>query len=378
MPGRRGEGRHARAWIEGVGCPLDAAIDAVLDHLRRSRNPLFAGLGCDVEGARAIVRLAKLVDASIDHLSGTATGVELSAVRDAGLFATTPGETFARADTLLVLATERSGAAEPLLKGFLATKPRLALARTRRIIWVGRGPAPRAVSKHVDFTSVAVAPSQISPLLSALRSRLARRPVGAAPLSPRRLEATLEKLREAKFGVAIWPSRVLDPLTVETLTGLVRDLNESTRFSCLPVLSQDNAAGVAMALTWLTGFPSHIGFSRGEPEHDPWRFDAARLVRSGEADLAFWVSAYRRHWPPWSSRVPVIALVAPSHGVGTPRARVEIEVGTPGVDHDTIDLLAATGSLAFRPAAVRNGTPSVADVIGRICAGLSAAGRAAG
>jgi len=133
MPGR-GEGRHARAWIEGVACPLDAAIEAALARLRKSRHPLFAGLGCDIEGVRTLVRLARLVGASIDHLSGTATGIELAVARDAGMFLTTPGETGARADTLFILAPEASEEARPFLERLLETMvrvPRAAAAGAR-------------------------------------------------------------------------------------------------------------------------------------------------------------------------------------------------------------------------------------------------------
>jgi formylmethanofuran dehydrogenase subunit B len=376
MPGR-GEGRHARAWIEGVACPLDAAIEAALARLRKSRHPLFAGLGCDIEGVRTLVRLARLVGASIDHLSGTATGIELAVTRDAGMFLTTPGETGARADTLFILAPEAFEEARPFLERLLETTPKLAPRDApRNVIWVGKAPAPKARWRRLEITSVPVPPARIAPFLAALRARLAGRPVGTAPLSAPRLEAIVESLRQAKFGVAIWSSAALGPLGVEMLAGLVRDLNERTRFSCLPVMAKDNAAGAAMALTWLTGFPSNIGFSRGAAEHDPWRFDAARLARSGEADLALWVSAYRRQFPQWASAVPLIALTPRAAATERPRALIEIEVGTPGVDHDTIDLSPATGSLAFRAATARKETPSVADVLGKICASLTEEGRA--
>jgi formylmethanofuran dehydrogenase subunit B len=376
MPGR-GEGRHAGAWIEGVACTLDAAIEAALARLRKSRHPLFAGLGCDIEGVRTLVRLARLVGASIDHLSGTATGIELAVARDGGMFLTTPGETGARADTLFILAPEASEEARPFLERLLMTTPKLAPRDApRNVIWVGKAPAPKARSRHFEITSVPVPPARIAPLLAALRARLAGRPVGTAPLSGPRLEAIVESLRQAKFGVAIGSSAALDPLAIEMLAGLVRDLNERTRFSCLPVMAKDNAAGAAMALTWLTGFPSNIGFARGEAEHDPWRFDAARLARSGEADLALWISAYRHHFPEWASAVPVIALTARAGETHMPRAFIEIEVGTPGVDHDTIDLSSATGGLAFRAATALKETPSVADVLGKICTGLAEEGRA--
>ncbi len=226
MPGR-GEGQHPRAWIEGVACPLEAAIDTALDRLRKSRDPLFAGLGCDIEGVRALVGLAKLVGGSIDHLSGTAVGSELAVARDAGMFLTTPGETCARADLLFILAPpQASMEMTEALERFLEATPRLAPANIiRSVIWVGRAPPPRVRKNRVEITSVPVSPSRIAPLLAALRARLAGRPVGAAPLSSSRLDGIVAKLRRAHFGVAIWSSPVLDPLTGEMLAGLVRDLN---------------------------------------------------------------------------------------------------------------------------------------------------------
>ena len=52
----------------------------------------------------------------------------------------------------------------------------------------------------------------------------------------------------------------------------------------------------------MTGFPVRTGFGRGYPEHDTWRFDSTRLVDSGEADAAIWISAYGAEAPPWSNR----------------------------------------------------------------------------
>ncbi|MBV9054643.1 MAG: tungsten formylmethanofuran dehydrogenase [Hyphomicrobiales bacterium] len=377
MPGRRGEGRHAKAWIEGVACSLDAAVEAALARLRESRHPLFAGLGCDMDGARSLVRLARRVGASIDHLSSTATGLELAVARDMGSFFTTPGEAVARADTLLVLGSALDGTGTELLDRVFETTPKLAAGGApRRVIWVGRPLKGKARSSRLEITSLQVPASQIATLLAALRARLAGRPVGKASISASRLEPVVEKLREAQFGVAIWCSPPQEALAIEALTGLVRDLNGHTRFSCVPVCAADNAAGVAMALTWLTGFPSNIDFSQGQPEHDPWRFDAARLARSGEADLALWVSAYRDHWPDWADEVPMIALTSRSDGARRPHALVQIAVGTPGVDHDTVDYSSASGHLAFRRATARETIPSVAAVVDRFCAALIEPGKA--
>ncbi|MBV9568392.1 MAG: tungsten formylmethanofuran dehydrogenase [Hyphomicrobiales bacterium] len=377
MPGRRGEGRHPRAWIEGVACSVDAAIEAALGRLRESRHPLFAGLGCDVEGARKLVRLAKLMGASIDHLSSTATGLELAVARDVGAFLTTPSEAAARADTFFVLGPEAGQAGTELLERVLETTPKLAARDApRSVIWVGPRLKAKTRSPHLEITSFQVPASQIAAVLAALRARLAHRAVGKAPLSASRLSTIVEKLRQAKFGVAVWSSPALGPLAIEALAGLIRDLNERTRFSCLPVAGADNATGVAMTLTWLTGFPSNIDFSRGEADYDPWRSDAARLVRSGEVDLALWISAYRHHWPDWARDVPVIALTARADATQRRPALVEIEVGTPGIDHDSVEFSPATGVLAFRAATAHRAIPSVAKVIDSFCTELAERGRA--
>ncbi|MFI5013483.1 MAG: formylmethanofuran dehydrogenase [Hyphomicrobiales bacterium] len=374
MPGRR-QGRHPGAWIEGNACPLDEAIEVAACRLRGSRQVVFAGLGCDIEGVRAVVRLARRTGGAIDHLGGTGYAFDLEVMRDAGLFLTTPGEAKARADTLFIVGP-RAFATEPdLLQRLLEAAPMLAGTEApRRVAWLG-GKLGRVIGPtSVEITSIGVPAAAIGPTLAALRARLAGRPIGSAPLPARRLDSIVEALRHARFGVAIWSCADLDLLTIDTLAGLVADLNHMTRFSCLPVAPPDNGAGVAMAMTWLTGFPSNIGFARGEVDHDPWRFDAARLARSGEVDLALWISAYRDTWPDWASEVPVIALTSRDSTREERRASIEIEVGRPGADHDTVDLSAATGSLAFRAASAPDDTPSVAEIIGAIQAAHHRAG----
>ena len=79
----------------------------------------------------------------------------------------------------------------------------------------------------------------------------------------------------------------------------------------------------------MTGFPMRTGFGRGYPEHDPWRFDATRLVESGEADCALWISAYRAAAPDWRRPLPMIALTGADADFRH-APRVHIDVGRPG------------------------------------------------
>ena len=179
-------------------------------------------------------------------------------------------------------------------------------------------------------------------------------------------------LRAARFGVAVWSAAELDALTIEMLCGLVDDLNAATRFSGLSLAPGDNALGVLQTCGWMTGFPMRTGFARGHPEHDPWRYDAARLVDSGEADGALWISAYRAAAP---------AVEAPSaddraHGAGASfGTRRGFTSRSAARDRPRRGrALRLSGTLVPIVATAPSKTISVADAISHIAAALPSAG----
>ena len=62
----------AQALREGTPVELDAAINEAARLLKRSRQPLFAGLATDVDGIRACVDLAERCNGTLDHVHGDA------------------------------------------------------------------------------------------------------------------------------------------------------------------------------------------------------------------------------------------------------------------------------------------------------------------
>ena len=156
------------------------------------------------------------------------------------------------------------------------------------------------------------------------------------------------------------------------LNGLVRDLNETTRFSTLPLVASDNGAGVLAVCGWTIGFPVRTGFGASVPIHDPWRFDAQQLVASGETDCVLWISAFGAAPPASRSAVNVIALCErTTRFVKEPNVR--IAVGRPGVDHDAVMHSSDVGTLVAAPASARSGAPTVAQALERIGARLGEA-----
>jgi formylmethanofuran dehydrogenase subunit B len=361
----------SHAWIDGRPVPLHAATAEAARLLAASRVPVVAGMGADIAGARAAIALAERIGAAVDHMNSDALLRDVEVMRTAGMMLTTPNEARLRADLLLLIG---AGLVEawPELPDRLFLRPPVA-PTDAKAIWLCPGGDPAKLSGPAKVQVVGRNRQDLPVLLAALRARIAGRPVGKIALSAKALDAFAADLRAARFGVAVWSAAELDTLPIEMLCGLVADLNATTRFSGLALAAPDNALGVLQACGWMTGFPMRTSFGRGFPEHDTWRFEAARLVESGEADCVLWISAYRAVAPAWERQVPLIALTGQDARFRqTPR--VQIDVGRPGADHDAVEHDPATGTLVPVAAKSPSEAISVAAALAQIAAALPSAG----
>src|SRR5215468_10061044 len=92
-----------QAWIDGTPAALSTAVATAARPLDASRQPLIAGLGTDIAGARAAIALAERIGAVVDHMNADLLLRDLAVVREAGMMVTTPNEARLRADTLLLV-----------------------------------------------------------------------------------------------------------------------------------------------------------------------------------------------------------------------------------------------------------------------------------
>jgi formylmethanofuran dehydrogenase subunit B len=352
----------SHAWIDGAPAQLSAALAAAAGLLDASRQPLIAGLGADVAGARAAAALAQRLCAAVDHMHGDALLRDLDVMREAGAMLMAPSEARVRADTVLLVGV---GETESELTQYVLG----AGVTGRRVFWLCPGADPGPANK---IAVIGRGVRELPALLAALRARVNGRPAGNGRVSVQVLDRLAASLKAAKFGVAVWSAAKLDTLMIEMLCGLVDDLNATTRFSGVPVPPGDNAAGVQQVCGWTMGFPVRTGYGRSYPEHDPWQYRAARLVDSGEADCVLWISAWQAAAPGWKSDPPTIAL-APADAKFAKPPRVHIAVGAPGRDHDGVAHDAMLGSLAALTAISPSpsGALSVAAAIDSIAAHLS-------
>jgi formylmethanofuran dehydrogenase subunit B len=367
-------GAEAAAWIDGMPASLDDAAGAAARMLARSGQPLIAGLGTDIGGARAAIALAERVGGVIEHMHSAAMLRDLDCLRETGVMLVTPGEARVRADVVLLVGDGLLQTWPHLNERLLAppARPEGADVR-RRIMWL----APRAAASMPGFGGDievfgAGLGATLAANLSALRARVKGRPVGQTQLPLTVLDALAGVVKGARFGVAVWTAASLSALEIEMLHGLVRDLNETTRFSTLPLPAPDNCAGVLAASGWTTGFPLRTGFGASVPIHDPWRFDAERLVASRETDCVLWISAFGAAPPAWRSAVNIIALCERTTQFAQ-EPNVRMTVGRPGVDHDAVMHSSDVGTLVAATASAPSGAASVAQTLERIGAHLGEA-----
>src|SRR6266849_6329990 len=107
--GHHGQGFRAREEDRGSGALAAgqarwrATATEAAKLLKASRLPLVAGLGTDVDGARAAIGLAAQLGGVIDHMHSQALLRDLDVAREAGMMVITPNEAALRADTLLMV-----------------------------------------------------------------------------------------------------------------------------------------------------------------------------------------------------------------------------------------------------------------------------------
>ncbi len=337
--------------------------------LGRARQPAIGGLGCDVEGLRAVLRLGLRIGAIVDHAASAHERVELRGLSDFGVMTTTASEAQHRGD-LVVLAGPGAVAFADHGKAFADGGGLYPWRGVRSVLCLSTG-GTRPVHIAADG-SVAVLGdgAPLHRVVGLLRARLSGRPVGDLGNGPdlQAIDGAVAELKSAKFGVMVVDPNDLDHVAFEQLQALVKALNNETRFTTLPVPAHHHGRGANLVSAWMTGDRLPIGLGRGYPEQDDWRFDVERAVTDGEIDALLWIGALGPDLPDWAAKVPTIALM--HHGAGASTADVTIEVGVPGVTHAGVLIDAPRDAFAYVEPPARQDLATVAEVIAAIEAAL--------
>ncbi len=370
--------------IAGRPATLAEALAAATGLLRDAGQPLIAGWGTDVAGARALYRLAcatgAISDAGPDAAASDAQSQALRALQDRGGYTTTLAELRERAELLVFIGSWAPERAPRLLERALQGRA----GRLPRLVHLGLAGGDDAVPAEVTGDGVTVPVERLTfgepgrdlaDLAQSLKLAIDRRP-GADPM----LATLAGDLLASPYAVLVWePGRLgaHAALVIERLQQVIARLNATTRAAALPIGGAQGTLTAQQVHTWLSGLPLRSRVGPRGLEHDPLRYGVARVLDDGSADALVWTGAFPATPPPataWPRLLLVSADVAATPGAcGDESAAIVIPVASPGVQHgghlfrtDTVVLMPLHPSPSA-PIALA-GLPSVARVVGDLLA----------
>ena len=258
----------------GQSVTLEEALSEAAVVLVEARGRCLVYLGPDLssEAQRAALSVADLLGAAVDSATSGAAATGLLAIQRRGRTASTLGEIRNRGDVLLFWGVDPSDryprylsrCVEPV--GTQVSQGR----KGRFVISVSIG-ADRGL-KGADLT-LDLAPGDEIPALSLMRAAVAGNPVGQPPGQMGQAVAIAKRLMQARYAVIVHDAEPSaerrDPLRVEGLIALAQALNEPTRATLSSLRAGGNRTGAEAVLTWQTGYPFAVDYSRGYPRYTP-------------------------------------------------------------------------------------------------------------
>jgi formylmethanofuran dehydrogenase subunit B len=363
--------------LSGKPTDLNTAIKAAAEILAKSQAPLFAGLGTEVQGMRAIMRLAAKSNATLDHMHSESTVRNTLTMQNGGWLTTTLSEIKNRADVILAIGTDIASSHPRFFEKLVWDSTSLFSKPTPEVIYLGVPEEKTKSGTSPDGKQASVIgndPSKVPEIINALNAMLINKKINAETIggvSVAMLKALVEKLKTAQYAVIVWSASSFKfshaELTIQSIVQLINQLNETTRAAGLPLNSGDGDSSVNNTSAWLSGYPTRNRFVNGKPEYDNYHFSTQRQLQNSDALL--WVSTFNPLSPPQTT-LPSIVIGHPDTKLdNTPD--VFIPVGIPGVDHAGA-MFRMDSSITLPLKKLRNNElPNLSEVINRIEAELA-------
>jgi len=154
------------------------------------------------------------------------------------------------------------------------------------------------------------------------------------------LEDLVARMKRCQFGVLLFGMGLTMTrgrhFNAGALLALATDLNEFTHFVAAPVRGHGNVTGADNVVSWQTGYPFGVNFSRGYPRFNPGEWTSSDLLARGEADAAMIIASdpasnFSRPAIEHLKRIPVISL-DPTTSLTSQLARVAFTTATYGIN----------------------------------------------
>jgi formylmethanofuran dehydrogenase subunit B len=318
------EGRPM-ALIDGREATLDEAIEETAQTLAKSRFPVTYGLSdTTCEAQRQAVAIADLLRGCVDTTTSVCHGPSGVAFQGVGESTMTLGEVKNRADFIIYWGGNPAESHPRHFTRYSVTPKGMYIPngkkdRTVVLVDVRRTPSAPAANMFIQ-----IKPGRDFELAWALRALVRGRRVDprvaditGVPLATMR--ELVEKMKGCRYGVLFFGMGLTMTrgrhFNSGAVLALATDLNQYTHFVAKPVRGHGNVTGADNVLSWQTGYPFGVNFSRGYPRFNPGEFTTVDTLARGDADAALIIASdpasnFPRAAVEHLRRIPVIALDA--------------------------------------------------------------------
>ena len=272
---------------------IDTAIEETARILVEADLPLIYGFSATECHAHVYgIELAEMIRGVVSNTAEVCHGPSVWALQDVGYPICTLGEVKNRADVIIYWGSNPMHAHprhmsrySVFARGFFRERGR----EDRTLIVVD--PRETDTAKLADV-HLQVEPHKDYELISAMRAvlkgfELQVDKVAGVPVDL--IYEAMEICKNAQFGELFFAMGVTmtrgKHRNIDNAIQLVIDLNAYTKFGLMPMRGHYNVNGFNQVLTWVTGFPFGVDFSRGYPRYNPGETTANDLLQRGETDM---------------------------------------------------------------------------------------------
>jgi formylmethanofuran dehydrogenase subunit B len=333
------------ALIDGREASTDEAIEAAAQILANARYPVVYGLSdTTCEAQRQAVAIADMIGGTVDTTTSVCHGPSGMAFQGVGESTATLGEIRNRADLLVFWGGNPAESHPRLFSRYAVTPKGMYIPRGKKDRTVVLVDVRRTQSAAVADLFIQVKPRRDFEVLWALRALVKGRRVDPSieqvtgvPLAT--LEDLAKRMKSCRFGALLFGMGLTMTrgrhFNSGALLALATDLNEFTHFVAKPVRGHGNVTGADNVVSWQTGYPFGVNFSRGFPRFNPGEYTTVDLLSRGDADAALILAAdpganFPQPAIEHLKRIPVVVLdPKPTHTARL--AKVAITTATYGI-----------------------------------------------
>jgi formylmethanofuran dehydrogenase subunit B len=334
------------ALIDGQPATTEEGVEAAAQILAKARFPIIYGMSdTTCEAQRQAVAIGDMIRGTVDTTTSVCHGPSGIAFQGVGESTATLGEIRNRADLVVYWGGNPAESHPRHFTRYAVTPKGMYVPNGKKDRTVVLVDVRRTPSAPVADIFIQVKPGKDFEVLWTLRALVKGRRVDpnieqitGVPLSV--LEDLTQRMKSCRYGVLFFGMGLTMTrgrhFNSGAVLALATDLNQYTHFVAKPVRGHGNVTGADNVVSWQTGYPFGVNFSRGFPRFNPGEFTTVDTLTRGEADAALIIASdpasnFPKPAIEHLKRIPVIALDTKPTDT-TQLARVAFTTATYGIN----------------------------------------------